>query len=195
MNDQELVQKLKLLKNLRPSEETLLLLKNRVVSDKNKKFDLFTFFEKPQIRLAFSALVLILLIFGFSQRDFLTGQVEFLTTRTQIALSANQLEKSKVALSAAKDQLARLNSSETTTNQLKLVGQFIDETNSNLNSLDLAGEKGKYTNKECLTVYHDYESFLASASKENNVTKDQNLVNKISSYNKQARVRLQEYEN
>lgn len=194
MNDNEVVQNLKKLKVLQPSEETLLLIKNRVTSEKNNKFVLFTIFKNPQIRLAFSALVLLLLVFGFSQRDFITGQMELMATRTQIALSANQLEKSKIALTGAQDQFSKLNTSQNTAAQLAVVSEFLDETNSNLNGLDLAGEKGKYTNKECLAVYHDYEKFLEKAANETNVRTDQDLVNKINSYNKKAQTRLQEYE-
>lgn len=219
MNEDKVISKIKQLKKIEPSREALSQLRQDIYSriDSQKVshtfnlprvFSGFLNFLKPRPRFLYTAVIIIFLLVTTTALNinFLTQQSRLAIVQTQIALVANKYEKSQLALTFSQNQLVNIkqtNQKDLAT-QVKYLSDATAETNTRLASLNLMGEKGKYTNEQCLAIYKNYQVYLeqlkptikekiAQTSDTTLQKKLQSFSDQIDQYEKQAEVRLKLY--
>lgn len=219
MNDDEVSNKIKQLRKLEPSQEMLSVLREDIYSriksqrsssflDLTRVFSIFNTFLSPRPIFLYGATVLILLLVTVAalNMSFLLRQYRMAAVETQIAFSGNKYEKAQLVLSFSQNQLISLKQTnqQGLTTEVKYLTDATFETNRRLASLNLMGEKGKYTKNQCLDIYKNYQDYLEQLKqtvKEKMVqTNDlstqrelQSLLNQITQFEKQAETRLKLY--
>lgn len=217
MNDKKLIGNLKLLRNLKLRQADSLMLYDRIFSQiqeehpdrRNLWADLTAPFRTVAIRPIFTisaALILLLVILFVSVSGNPRRGIESVLFQTEIVLAPDKYQKAELALNFSRQKLNDLKSSQgkDTGKKIEDLMNSTSRTNTYLAGLNLMGEKGKYTNAQCLSIYKFYDSYLddlkntltASAPYLTKSTDRNNtllLQKRISEYEKQAESRLKLY--
>ncbi len=214
MNDNELIEKLKQLKKLEPSQKTLAVLESRIKAGQampapSLKEKLGTLVRRLQTRpvLAAGALAVCLLVVAtVTERNLVLPQAQLLWDRTEIALAPNRFEKAKLALELSQKQLYALQSTKNQNLALQLtyLSQAASQTDGYVRALNLKGEPGKYTMAQCLAVYRTYGNYLdtlkgtiqnrlSSVSDQRTQAQLQSLLSKTSQYEQGVDSKLRQY--
>lgn len=220
MNEDRLIQKLKQLRRLEPSGKDLQILHDKVFSrvkeeEYNSWFNLWEIIPdvfspmrlRPAIYGVLAVLLFIILSAAVINRNNHWWQLpESLVAQIEVITASNKYEKAKVALNLSRIQLMSLKSDQgiDLDRQIEKTANALSKTNTYLASLNLMGEKGKYTNKDCLNIYKEYDQFLGELKNEIDgqtiKTSDetvkkylQNLQTQVMEYDQQAEKRLKLY--
>ena len=186
-------QRLTQLKQVLPAKDTVKLMKAEIFAKVDKQqsktgytFSLRSLRSVQTIRYAFLALALVFFTIAVFQL-LLPEQYEMTKTTIQTHLTANHYEKSRIELQLARYLLKRTNTAnnQSLKTNIHYLADATAQTSSALAELKLVGEPGRYTNQQCLAIYHDYYVYLESLEKtlhqKEQATHDQITQHEISS--------------
>ena len=185
MNEKQIIKKLTLLQNVQPNKTLFTNMKNNVyqqVSPKRKlQSKLLRFFPAQYLSFAF-VLIFILGVAYLMQ----PGSLHTIVLDTKLTFAANQYERANTVFSDTKS-ISKGDS-----------GKFayaIARTNTEMSELKLKGEKGKYTEQQCLMLYRQYLSFLDNEATIISTTGQQSsqVKSQINAYREQAEKKLHMY--
>ena len=160
MNDEQLISHIQTLKSQTPSQEVLSTLKSRILSDIEHapvpspiQPVISTWYAKYSVVLGGTVVALLILV--------QTGSAAFpvLPLKARIAAASNAYEKSMVAVDAL-EGAANAYHADPSEQNAKVLAQFIDTSRSQLDTLQLVGEVGKYTMSDCLSAYRSYYAVI-----------------------------------
>lgn len=207
MNNYKIIEQLRILKHINPSEETMESIKHnvllRVQGNKEQlpfSNKLHPYYLKPILvysTLAF-ALAVILLAPLTPARYWIDNA--YLLLRLDFA--PNNFQRASIALVTAQNKLKIVNNSakKISPSQIHDILHATDVANEQLASLNLIGEPGKYTSNECQQIYRSYYNYLEEV--ENTVTLDKVDVStnffeifnyQIHKYARHAELKLSQY--
>jgi hypothetical protein len=181
MKDNKIIEKLSLLKSVQPDAETLRLIRKRIPLQKpsDKKFSFYKRLTiSPLVPLVAIACILILLI---AIANF---------------IPQNHYEKAKIAVANANVQFAAYKKSPTNDQQINSLSHSLALANIQMTNLKLVGEKGKYTMKDCLSLYSTYHASLETMKKSvssQNSSKEVKLLSEIKQYEEQSEKKMHKY--
>jgi hypothetical protein len=198
MKDKQVIEKLQLLRSVKPDEETV-----RVIHEKStaqlfgaKRYNTHKWFTIPPLVpiIAFA----VILIFFSVVTGFLPNIIHQTVITSEIALASNHYEKAKIAVSDAESQFSFVKQHPTDANKVAALSHSLALANLQMTKLQLKGEKGKYTMKDCLTLYTSYyntlESMRKTVNSQKNPSDEENqLRREINEYDVQAEKKLHLY--
>ncbi len=209
MKENEAIRQLKQLKAIKPSDHALESMKRDIFyliqTDKSQH----SFFNILQLSPVFVygtlALAIFLLVLTNSIIP-LSSVVEKTYLMVQITFAQNKYQKANIAFVYAEEKLIELKNSngQLSASQIENVSQATNLANTQLASLNLVGEEGKYTGAQCQQLYKKYYNYLEeaknavalkAASPNDNIseTSIQLLNTQLEAYEQQAKVRLNHY--
>lgn len=206
MKEQEVINKLKLLKTIQPNQRVLKDIKQNVyqqVYAENKikttsgfqeLFGYISNFIKSYTVVSYGfAFTALLIIFLSVSSVLLPDQFHTAIVNGRIALASSHYQKARIALTDTKSRFEKNKTIETNTQEFS---HSLALTNTQLNNLHLKGEKGKYSAQQCRQIYLEYLNFLKKEEKNINAKNNpsySHLKSQINTYKEQAEKKLHMY--
>lgn len=197
MKDKQIIEKLQLLRSVKPDDETLRLIHKKSTSQLfgENNYSTRKWFSLASL-IPFAAFAAVL-IFLSVMTGFLPGIIHNSIIVTEISFAPNHYIKAKLAVANAEDQFA-IYKQQPDANKLSALTQSLALANTQMTKLQLVGEKGKYSMKDCLTLYTSYHNSLETIKKTlSSQTIPSNekgqFLRKINQYDEQAERKLHLY--
>lgn len=190
MNEQKTIRQLKLLKKVKARKSVIEDIYRDIsfITKTKKPTDSQKIFYSDRYILITSIILLILAAVISQPLTYFFKKSEAIT---RITLSSNRLTKSSIALSYA------ISNSNGNAQELSDTIFIVD---SQMSSLKLMGEPGKYTTDQCKDLYRTYDAYLNTLeyqiknSKNKLTSKDkEKLLNQIDKYEKETDFKLNLY--
>ena len=197
MRDKQIIEKIQLLRSIKPDEETIRLIHKQSTAQLfgEKRYGI----RKWSITSAIPYVaLLVILLFFFSVSVLLPNSIHTSIISARIALAPNHYEKAKIAVAHAESEFASFSQQPNDANKLSDFSQALAIANTQMTNLKLKGEKGKYTMQDCLSLYTTYYTSLESMkqtliSQTNSSNKNKSLYKQINQYDQQAEKKLHLY--
>ncbi len=160
MKEQEIINKLTLLKTVRPSQAVITDMKHDIyqkVGIGNKK----NTFSNVTIALYGFAFVVLLTVF-LSVVLLLPNPIHTVILYSKLSFASNQYQKVRIVFA---DTTNRFKVNKQLQQQPQEFSRSLALVNREMSELKLKGEKGKYTEQECRRIYHEYLSYLEKEEK------------------------------
>lgn len=199
MNDKQVKLKLHVLKSIKPETNTLHEIHGKVFSNipQNVHRNRAKWLHLPFFIPVVSSIALAIMIF------ILGGFFSTIVLYTKIAMTPDQHEKAQIAFAYAQETLSEQekNSNKVNNNTYETLSQSVEIANAQMSQLKLKGEKGKYTQHQCLTLYHEYYKYLqqlkrytsSKATNSNSLQTRNALLSEINTFDEQAEIKLHMY--
>lgn len=204
MKEKQAVNKLKMLKTIQPTRAVLNGIKLGIyqqikAENTNKAYgfqellDNIFIFVKSYGTVSYSLAFVLLLIILLSVSSVLfSTKFQNIVLYSKLAFASNQYQKAQIAFV---DTTGRFKEGKPIDHKALELSQSLALTNAQLNSLELKGEKGRYSAQQCHEIYQKYLNYLENEEKDLS-TKNSSFAKvkfQINSYEEQAEKKLHMY--
>lgn len=174
MKEQQVINKLRLLKTMQPAKPVLKDIKQSVYQQMKveyktqtfgiqERFDsIFVLIKSYNVAFYSVSVALLLILFLSASSVFFSNQVHNIILDSKLAVASNQYQRASIALA---DTTSRFGENMPVEQHTQELSQSLALTNAELNSLKLKGEKGQYTAQECHQIYQTYLNYLEKKEK------------------------------